>query len=134
MIFQIIILVLLLYASYPDLKTYHVSNLVVLGIILATIPLISLGISTNVLWIMRNIVIIIFSILFFIFYKKKLLGSADIWILIPMMFIFNFIELMVFLSVLVISHMGLGIILKKKTPYFMAITIAYATISFNQVW
>ncbi|KPQ41194.1 MAG: hypothetical protein MPEBLZ_04250 [Candidatus Methanoperedens nitroreducens] len=118
MIFQFIIFGLLIYGSYTDLKTYHVSNLVVLGIILATIPLISLGISNNIFWIMRNIVIIIFTILFFIFYKKKLLGSADMWVLIPMMFIFNFIELMAFLSMLVLSQIGIGIILKKKDALF----------------
>ncbi|KAB2942402.1 MAG: prepilin peptidase [Candidatus Methanoperedens sp.] len=133
MIFQFIIFGLLIYGSYTDLKTYHVSNLVVLGIILATIPLISLGISNNIFWIMRNIVIIIFTILFFIFYKKKLLGSADMWVLIPMMFIFNFIELMAFLSMLVLSQIGIGIILKKKTPYFLAITLAFEIILL-QVW
>jgi len=124
MILQIVILALLINGAYTDLKTYYVNPKIVLGIVLVSIPLISWGDSTD-LWFYRNILIILFSVLFIIFYQKKLLGSADITVLIALLLTFEFIPLLVFLAAITGVHIILSLILKRNSPYFLVIFCGY---------
>lgn len=129
MIIELVVLFFLVYGSYTDLRTYHASPGVVMAIFLSSMFLIQAGTSEPI-WILRDAIAVLMLILFVISWATKQLGGADVQIITPLMLTFELIPLMIFLGTMTISAMTIGVISKRKIPYFIPITIAFITATF----
>jgi len=110
-----LILSLLIYGCYTDIKSLHVSNT-----ISHSIALLALLNFSSELWQLK----VGISVFFLLSCYFKVLGSADMKILIPIVFMCSGIELLFFIGIMA----GLGTLIgltKKEIPGYVPITIAF---------
>ena len=125
---KLTILILLLYGCYTDMKWRHVSNKISFSI--AALALILF--NPDVLGIKGAFIIfLIFSWSFNPHAKKylgsKLIGSADIKVLIPLILSFAAIPLIMFIAIFCSVGVTIGLLKGRKytIPGFIPITTAY---------
>ena len=111
-ILRLIVLSLLIYASYTDIKSRTVSNKIILLIWIFSIPLFNL----------TSIFQIVFIGIMFVFYKYYNMGAADVKGIIP---IILSVTITYFLLPLAITEYIMAKYYKNDVPMYISITIAY---------
>lgn len=125
-VWRLFVFLLLLYAYQSDKKTGKVSNKVILGICLLSIPLIFMNIPniTNV-----HIIVIISLLLLYYVPKMTMIGGADIKALIPIILSITLGEFIVAYIAAMICSVGMFAVYRTKTiPFFIPITVGYLTL------
>lgn len=124
---QVLIILLLLYGCYTDLKWRHVSNKVTGSIIILAL-------------ILFNQEILNFKGIFIFFlivsWSAHMIGAADIKALVPIILSLGMFEFFVFLFVFCTIGISIWIIRSRRNPEYtipgyIPITIAFIFISFN---
>ncbi|PWB55604.1 MAG: hypothetical protein C3F06_02410 [Candidatus Methanoperedenaceae archaeon] len=117
-IVQIIILILLLYGCYTDLKFRHVSNKISFSIAALALLLF----NPEILAIKGVFIIFMISSWF-----VHMIGSGDVKVLAPLTLMFNQWQFFIFLFIFCISGSLIGLVIHNKQyliPGFIPITIA----------
>jgi len=123
--FEILILILLIYAAWKDIQERKVSNKVTLLILIFSMPLISENILNHDLsWYHAVIVLWLIS-----GYLLKGYGAADLKALIPISLSFSLRQDIFFFFAFLISSIVLKFAYRKEkgAPLFVAILISYAS-------
>lgn len=127
---RFLIVAILCYAGWSDLKTRTVSNKIILFIAATSIPLIYLNISSITI---LHMLIIIIMLITFSYNKehstKHFLGGADIKALIPIILSLNLLLLTIFCLYLISIYLILSLKFKQSVPLFLAILISYTATS-----
>lgn len=116
-ILQILILILLLYGCYTDLKYRHVSNKI------------SFSIAALALLLFNPEILVIkgaFILFIILSWRIKMIGSADVKVLAPLIVMLNQWQFYIFLFIFCISGTLIGILIRNKysIPGYIPITIA----------
>ena len=114
------ILLLLIYGTYTDIKNYFVSNRVSYSVILLRLPLLRIS---EFFWIQ-----IVLSIILITAWHFKWMGSADVKVIVPIMFTLSEFKFLVFIGVMAIIGLILVALVRnreKEIPYYVPITTGY---------
>jgi Flp pilus assembly protein protease CpaA len=112
---------LLIFGSYRDWKTRHVSNWITGAIIIISLPIIYFNLVTNEFNLWHYAGLIAFSFMF---------GGADVKVLIPIFLSLDPPGLITFLLIFCIVGFAYILITKKKNdvPVFLPITVGYVAV------
>lgn len=116
--FQIPIFLFLLLGAYTDYKTRTVSNKIIIGIAIFSLPLI---------WVQTSFIIPILLCLLFLglFYFTNQIGGADTKVFIPLMLGMDTNSIFIFFLLFSISNLFLLIKFWKRIPLFVSILFGY---------
>lgn len=150
MLFEPLILILLLIGTYTDIKSFYVSNWIAHTIILLSLPILNLSnsyqipdttitIENTLLYPIAFAIIIL--IIYYIGQKYAIptILSADVKVIIPLMFTFNILELACFFGFIILAGIILITYFLLKTKInptqiplagFIPITISYFLVKF----
>lgn len=126
LIFKILILLLLFVGAYTDYKTRIVSNKIIVGIVILSLPIILE--QTN--WLIPILLVSLFLGMFYFPFDKiglpNQIGGADTKVLIPLMLGMSTNEIFIFFLLFTIPNIYFLIRFWKGIPLFIPILFGYS--------